>query len=245
MLLIEHILNAMLQKGFDFVEKYGAAIVYPDAIRAYTGDRRFSHFECSIDGQQSAMIFPNTMTISDPCYFSNKLIGPTSEDLGISCAIGDDTNINAFYKYNLSLPEIMQKGIEMHLMQDIAFDALVRSTIDCSLRKSDIYVYHDQKINGKTLRKLIFDIEQQDIFYLAFHIYKKTGIICNQKWMDTNIKPILYRDYPEYLAEKTYSYMNIDSKIDHYITERNWNHLEDGPLHIFELDRLFSDSLNR
>lgn len=93
------------------------SIVYPDAIRAYTGDQRFSHFECSIDGQQSAMIFPNTMTISDPCYFSNKLIGPTSEDLGISCAIGDDTNINAFYKYNLSLPEIMQKGIEMHLMR--------------------------------------------------------------------------------------------------------------------------------
>lgn len=46
MLSIQHILHTLYTYDMTYLHSYGASVVYPDAIRAYTGgSRKYSHFE--------------------------------------------------------------------------------------------------------------------------------------------------------------------------------------------------------
>ena len=46
MLSIQHILHSLYTYDMTYLHRYGASVVYPDAIRAYTnGSRKYSHFE--------------------------------------------------------------------------------------------------------------------------------------------------------------------------------------------------------
>ena len=46
MLSIQHILHSLYTYDMTYLHRYGASVVYPDAIRAYTnGSRKNSHLE--------------------------------------------------------------------------------------------------------------------------------------------------------------------------------------------------------
>lgn len=45
MLSIEHIMTSMMNGHTTDEKEYIAAVIFPDAIRAYTKDRELSHFE--------------------------------------------------------------------------------------------------------------------------------------------------------------------------------------------------------
>lgn len=65
MLSMQHVMVSVMN-GYDTDEKeYIAAVVFPDAVRAYTKDRELSHFEENPkNGQISYMEFPNHMNVS-------------------------------------------------------------------------------------------------------------------------------------------------------------------------------------
>lgn len=145
--------------------KLVAATLYPDAIRAYSGPRQYSHFEKSESGNFSYyMEFPNDMHAGKEAV-QEKVAG-CKEDISLvrPCAIGEETDIAAFYAHNDHLEGTMKHGIDYHLHQDMVFDDFIRKEIDCSNKYDDKFVFHGQEMNGKDVRRLIGNIEQQGIY---------------------------------------------------------------------------------
>lgn len=143
MLSIQHILHSLYTYDMTYLHRYGASVVYPDAIRAYTnGSRKYSHFEHVFRDKYYYMVFPLSMDAPRkiieehikevkeeieaeiPSEFQSEILKP--------CAIGEDTSLTLFCKTNTDLPEKMYTGIVTHLKQDIAFDKFIRMHIDCS-----------------------------------------------------------------------------------------------------------------
>lgn len=116
MLSIQHILGMMLAKGEKLSSRQIAAVVYPDAIRAYTGPRQYSHFEKSEDDTDvSYMQFPEDMhTEKDEIEKSIAAHGHLVSDIR-PCAIGEDTDFDAFLAHNRHLTGKVREGIVLHL----------------------------------------------------------------------------------------------------------------------------------
>lgn len=252
MLSIQHILHSLYTYDMTYLHRYGASVVYPDAIRAYTnGSRKYSHFEHVFRDKYYYMVFPLSMDAPRkiieehikevkeeieaeiPSEFQSEILKP--------CAIGEDTSLTLFCKTNTDLPEKMYTGIVTHLKQDIAFDKFIRMHIDCSKKLRDKFVFQERKMDGNGVRRLITEIEQYGIYALAFLIFKEKGILCNQSWLSERIKPILDRDYSADLSDTTFSYMKIDTKIEQYITNQDWSHLDDGPITFSEYKNFYDD----
>lgn len=252
MLSIQHILHSLYTYDMTYLHRYGASVVYPDAIRAYTnGSRKYSHFEHVFRDKYYYMVFPLSMDAPRkiieehikevkeeieaeiPSEFQSEILKP--------CAIGEDTSLTLFCKTNTDLPEKMYTGIVTHLKQDIAFDKFIRMHIDCSKKLRDKFVFQERKMDGSGVRRLITEIEQYGIYALAFLIFKEKGILCNQSWLSERIKPILDRDYSADLSDTTFSYMKIDTKIEQYITNQDWSHLDDGPITFSEYKNFYDD----
>ena len=244
MLSIQHVLSARLQNVNYKDSTYMASLVFPDAIRKYSGARQYSHFEKGSDGidDTSYWSFPTDMKGVSKMSIANNL--ETFAHMSNSvrpAAIGEDTDINAFYEHNTHLPEAMHHGIEDHLKQDIAFDKFIREKIDCSGKYDDVYKFNGKEMNGKDVRSLIGQIEQHGVYVLAHEIYDKCGEVANQQWFEDKIKPMLYEEYPADLAETTFSYMKIDPEINELITNKDWSKLNDGPIPYDDYLDLYKD----
>ena len=236
MLSIQHILCGTLQGHTN--SEYLAASILPDAIRAYTGRREYTHFEENAYQQQepekgdiSYWQFPSNMKTMTRESVQAQLeqTGHLAADIH-PAAIGEMTHIETFVEHNHELPPTLFLGCKDHLTQDVCFDAFIRTEIDCNRKEQDVFFFQQQAYNGAEVRQLIGQIEQHGIYILAHAMYEQIGILCNQNWLETNIKPILEDAYPLDLPEKTFSYMNIDSKVNQWITEKDWSHLEEGPI---------------
>ena len=69
---------------------------------------------------------------------------------------------------------------------------------------------------------------------MASIIYIKYGITTDQKWFDTHVRDVLKEEYPEELAESTYSYMKIPKKYNKLIVEHKGRQLQEGKLDFLE-----------
>lgn len=166
MLSIQHILHSLYTYDMTYLHRYGASVVYPDAIRAYTnGSRKYSHFEHVFRDKYYYMVFPLSMDAPRkiieehikevkeeieaeiPSEFQSEILKP--------CAIGEDTSLTLFCKTNTDLPEKMYTGIVTHLKQDIAFDKFIRMHIDCSKKLRDKFVFQERKMDGSGVRRLL------------------------------------------------------------------------------------------
>lgn len=230
MLSIQHTYLVQLHNK-NATNRTRAAAVYPDAVRAYTSKREYTHFEKSADGKSVSYIsFPNDMKsnkeeIDAVLQSSGHLVSDIKP-----CAIGELTDIDTFYKYNSHLDDEMMKGIEYHLEQDMVFDDVVRNEFDCSRKYEDVFTRNGITLDGKQLRSDIADIEQHGIYVLASKLYQEQGITANEKWLEDNIQPVLIEQYGQELGEKTFSYMNINEDYNELITNHDWSKLNDGPL---------------
>ena len=111
MLSIQHILHSLYTYDMTYLHRYGASVVYPDAIRAYTnGSRKYSHFEHVFRDKYYYMVFPLSMDAPRkiieehikevkeeieaeiPSEFQSEILKP--------CAIGEDTSLTLFCKTN-------------------------------------------------------------------------------------------------------------------------------------------------
>lgn len=235
MLSIQHVLCGMLhyEDPADF-RSHAGALVLPDGIRAWSGPRQYSHFEQSEDGKDvSWWAFP-----SDLKHLTKEAVQESLETDAYlvseirPCVLGEETNLSAFYEHNSHLPKELFEGIEMHLRQDKAYDAFVREQIDCSGKYEDHFTYQGQELNGKEVRSLIGEMEQQGIYLLAQRFYEERGITANQEWIQSTMRPLLYQAYPEELAEKTLSFMKIDPQVNEWITDHDFSHLANGPVEV-------------
>lgn len=246
MLSIQHVLCGVLYYKNDSFKSKIASIVFPDAIRAYSGPRQYTHFEYSEDGNDTSYwIMPDSMkyvtkeSVSESLSMNRHLVQNIHP-----CVIGEKTNINKFYETNSHLPKSLFEGIEMHLKQDMVFDDFIREIINCNNRYNDMYIYNNNLYDGKGIREVIAEIEQYGIYVLANIIYEQQGITVNQLWFEENIKPILEREYPKDLADKTFSYMKIDETFNELITNHDWSKLNDGPITYEKYIDLYNDVLN-
>ena len=144
---IQHAACVLLgTKGnLDFLDEYLAAVLLPDAIRMYSGNRKYSHFEQSSSNPSdiSYMKFP-----ADMKNISKETVAQAmSEDSYVvdekPCAIGETTHVEPFVEHNQHLPPVMFNGIRIHLRQDQAFDIFIRNWADCSQRYDDIYIIEE------------------------------------------------------------------------------------------------------
>lgn len=208
-----------------------AAVVYPDAIRAYTKVRGYSHFEVGDDGDRSYMKFPCSMKADQEEVSSllNKFGHLAHKDK--VCAIDNLTGeqgVELCIQKNSTLDDVMLGGIVWHLRQDTVFDDFIREVIDCSKMKKDVYTVNGKILNGKELRGLIHLIEMHGIYALAKRLYLETNMTVNNTWLKIHIERSLKNSYNEELADKTFSFMKIDDDIDRYITNHDWSHIGEG-----------------
>lgn len=232
MLLMQNILCDVysFEKESDRVNV--AALVYPDAVRAYGIQREVTHFEQNSQGEPSYWSYPTDMIMySDSYMISNHMdVFGKLVDNYVDCAVGESTVLGAFYEHNQHLPKMMYDAIERHLKQDIIFDDWLRKYIDCYVKYLDDYNVSIRgsisTVNGEEVRKIINEIEQQGIYVLAYEIFKKTGVVTNKKWFDENVYPVLRKEYTEGLCNHTYSQMIMNDRIDDLITKKDWSRID-------------------
>lgn len=232
MLSIQHVLCGALYFDEDTMKRQMSAMVFPDAIRAYSGPRQYSHFEFNETHTASSywkMPADMSAVTKESVQKSLKVDGHLLSDIR-PCVLGEETNIQAFSQMNQHLPEDMFKGVETHLRQDMVFDEFVRQQIDCRDKYHDVFIHGGRLMNGKEVRGVIYDMEQYGVYALAHDLYEQKGITANQQWFEEQIKPDLENAYFAELAEKTFAFMKIDPMIDAYITCHDWSHLNEGPV---------------
>lgn len=179
---MQHVMVSVMN-GHDTDEKeYIAAVVFPDAVRAYTKDRELSHFEENPkNGQISYMEFPNHMNVSadeTKAWMENH--SRLADDIEKG-PLGQKTHIESYREHNQALKADnpnMYKGIDDHLKQDVVYDKYVRDKIGPD-------------------RAAIFKDEDHAIYVAAAKIYEERGILCNKQWLEENVKPILEEKMPE------------------------------------------------
>lgn len=239
MLSMQHVM-CLYEKNGHPSNRLVAATVYPDAIRAYTGPRQYSHFEKSYDGSDSSyMTFLSDMkaekdVVTEQLAKTKHLVSDVKP-----CVIGEETDIQAFYNHNKGLESEMKKGIGYHLQQDMTFDTFIRDEIDCSKKYDDVFEFQGDTFDGKGVRGLIGDIEQHGIYVMAHRLYEKQGITANQAWFEENVKPALDDQYCADLSGKTFSFMKISPAVNQLITEHDWSKLNDGPVALQDYNVLY------
>lgn len=217
-------LNDEFQKEVPFV-------VLPDAIRAYSGQRPISHFEKTPDGNDvSYMIFPSEEKLKELSKENFMDTVKTKYAKGyLPCVIGEKTDIQEFDRRNFGHKHY--HTLRVHMFQDAIIDEVLREElIDASLRFQDIFtIRHDTsiKIDGKELRRQVAEFERIGFIMLAGIVYECTGVIMNNVWFKSVVKPALYVAYPADLAENTFKYMNLDDETDARITNLQFSLTEE------------------
>ena len=215
-------------------------VLLPDAIRRYCGPRQYSHFEKSYDGKDTSWLaYPRdlkTLTKEEAEKLPKHIVSEVKP-----CVLGETTSIESFEEHNTHLNYRYFAGVKKHLTQDYIFDRFIREKIDCSRMYEDKFVFEGQEYDGKGVRGLIADIENQGLYILAYMAEKTYGKKTNQAWFDKHVKERLDEEYSEDLADGTYKYMKIPEVINERITNGDWSHLNDGPIPYEEYLKLYEE----
>lgn len=225
MLTIQHSLITLLILDGD-MEKFRSVIPYvllPDAIRCYTGARQLSHFEVNSDNSDvSWMQFPLDLKTLNKENVHEVVKSHLADNIK-SCCIGETTMIPTFLKYNKHLPLIYHTGVELHLTQDFEYDDFIRNHIDCSKKYDDIFTVNGNTFNGKDVRRIIAEVEEDGVAILEQWIYSKYHIGANQEWFKENVYNVICKVYSKELADNTYKYMKIRDDIEVAIHSQDWH----------------------
>ena len=243
MLSTQHVMCTALFSDRTYFNEIVSSVVFPDAIRAYSGPRGYSHFEENPDGTDCYWweMPDNMKTVSPESIKESLRRGSHVPENKGTAVMGEKTNIMAFVKHNRHLPVRMFYGIEHHLRQDVVFDEFIRRYIDVSRRAEGIYTLGSGEVlDGAGVRKLATKIEEHGLYVLAKVLYYKKGITVNQDWFESVVKPILLEDYPLELAEKTYSFMKVPDMVNTWITNHDWSHAEEGPIPLKDYVQLYT-----
>lgn len=247
-------------------DQFVGGVVFPDAIRAYSGPRQYSHFEYSDDGRDcSWWTMPTDMaTVTRQSVQASLKIG---SHLAVNkpAPFGKTTNWRAFEAHNQDMAvqnPSMFNGILTHLKnQDVVFDRFIRErVIDVSRMSEDIVGVQDtflrrgripegvkiKQSNGKAVfasdqdaRAAVTAVEQFGIYVLAERLYRNCGVTASTAWFQTTVREKLARVYPTELVESSVSYMKVAEPYNTWIEQHDFARLEDGPLTLEDYNRLY------
>ena len=200
---------AMLENGEDLskIDTIVSQLLLPDAIRMY-GPRQVFHFtEHPVTGKCSSVVIKTTP--NQLKGIKNHLETNLQPDIP-KAAVDEMSHPEVFAELN---PAWVGSGYETHLYQDMAWDTWIRTLIDVSDRFNDRFVYNrkGRVVDGATLRKDLFPMD--DLFFIAVakRIQTEYGITIDADWFEEHVHQNLLRDYDEELAENTWKYINIPS----------------------------------
>lgn len=200
---------AMLKNGEDLskIDTIVSQLLLPDAIRMY-GPRQVFHFtEHPVTGKCSSVVIKTTP--NQLKGIKNHLETNLQPDIP-KAAVDEMSHPEVFAELN---PAWVGSGYETHLYQDMAWDTWIRTLIDVSDRFNDRFVYNrtGRVVDGATLRKDLFPMD--DLFFIAVakRIQTEYGITIDADWFEEHVHQNLLRDYDEELAENTWKYINIPS----------------------------------
>lgn len=247
MLSIQHILCGFLAlDDNELTDEYVAASIFPDAIRAYTGNREYTHFERNSDESDiSWFSFPNSMDRTADFVQKHMLENAHLANDPLHAVIGNETVIEEYKQRNQHLSDDMFIGIRDHLIEDKRFDVFIRDEIDCSRKYDNIFMFQNEQYDGSGVRKLIDDIEQHGIYTLAHAMYEKNGTTTNQEWLASRIKPVLDKMYCQDLSDRTFSFMHMSPKVDALITAHDWSHFGDTAVSQDSYLQMYSDVIRQ
>lgn len=210
MLTMNHTITkllSMLEEGQDIstIDTLVSQLLLPDAIRMY-GPRQVFHFtEHPVTNKVSTVVLHTTP--DNIKGIKNNLETNLQADLP-KAAVDEMSHPEVFAQLN---PDWVGSGYETHLHQDVEWDKWIRSLIDVSGRFDDRFIYNrtGKVVDGATLRKDLFPMD--DLFFIAVakRIKEEYGINIDANWFEEHIHQSLLRDYDEDLAENTWKYINI------------------------------------
>ena len=210
MLTINHTITkiaAMLQNGQDIntIDTLVSQLLLPDAIRMY-GPRQVFHFtEHPVTGNVSTVVLHTTP--DNLKGIKNNLETNLQADIP-KAAVDEMSHPEVFAQLN---PDWVGSGYETHLNQDVEWDRWIRTLIDVSGRFDDKFVYNrtGKVVDGATLRKDLFPMD--DLFFIAVakRIKSEFGISIDADWFEKHVHQSFLRDYDEELANNTWKYINI------------------------------------
>ena len=232
MLSLQHVMAALIAaKGNkQWLEEHLAPLIYPDAIRAYSGPRQFSHFEESPDGSDvSWWEMPADLKHLTRESVKESLEKHAHKAWDKQMPFGEKTHIDVFLAHNQHLPKRIHIGVHMHLRQDCAFDVIARNLMNGVPESGCIYLHDGTWIkSGLSRRELITKAEQEGMYHAAHVLWREYGILCSQKWVNDFVSSVVRKEYPEELAEKTMQYMRIDPELNAAIERKDWSLVNRG-----------------
>lgn len=267
MLTTQHILLNRLMSDEKWADdQFAGGVVFPDAIRAYSGPRQYSHYEYSDDGTDcSWWIMPTNMATVTRESVQASLKDGSHLAANKKAPFGQETNWVSFVSHNSDMAlenPSMFKGVMTHLKnQDVVFDRFIRErVIDVSRMSEGIVGAQEaflkrgrisegvkiEQRNGKAVfasdrdaRAAVTAVEQFCIYVLAERLYRNCGVTASTAWFQTTVREKLARVYPTELVESSVSYMKVAEPYNTWIEQHDFARLEDGPLTLEDYNRLY------
>ena len=190
MLTLGHILTGILAGR----TLEGALLsITPDVIRALGIPRSATHFTGSVELVYSWIKFPEKismlkkLTSIEQVEFESVIQTPKMLD-----ELSSVDKYLEFVMANPIEPRLMM-SILYHLREDDIFDHWNRRFIgEVPGTDGKEYYVMGEKLSSSVARQRIFQIEQRSIYMLAAQLYLRRGIVFNKKYVDSEIKPVLF-----------------------------------------------------
>lgn len=268
MLTTQHIALIRLNEQKWADDQFVGGVVFPDAIRAYSGPRQYSHYEYSDDGTDcSWWIMPTNMATVTRESVQASLKDGSHLAANKKAPFGQETNWVSFVSHNSDMAlenPSMFKGVMTHLKnQDVVFDRFIRErVIDVSRMSEGIVGVQDtflrrgripegvkiKQSNGKAVfasdqdaRAAVTAVEQFGIYVLAERLYRQCGVTASTEWFQTTVREKLARVYPTELVESSVSYMKVANPFNAWIEQHDFSHTNYGPLSKEDYDALYDE----
>lgn len=187
-------------------------IILPDAIRFYTKERRFSHFEISKEDLTTGnnafngMIFPKDLKHPE-IYLVHAYTSPKE-------SIAGRTSIDFYEELNKHLDLLIFSEIREHLEQDNWSRNWMHQSFDCSRSSKNIFRVAEYYVDGKEFRKLINILKADNLIRLISFIKKEYNIDVEKNWIEENIFQSLSDVYDKDMYQNTIKFLNIEEIIE-------------------------------
>lgn len=235
-----HILAAKLYAALNaetrITPSNSVLVGYNDFSRAQLGNRVFLHLTINPKtGKNSWLKVPE----KDVKLISKEdLLAAEKFDAGKpgEACIDELSRPEAFWEHNsMSWQNFM---FFLHLIQDDCYDRHIRSFIYTEKRYEGVFEFQGEILTADQLRGkgesrwetgLINLFDDQFYIQLAKAYYEATGILADQTWIDSTVKPAIHQIYSEELAESAVKFVNLSLRVNDIVSNKRWDE-ENGPI---------------
>lgn len=193
----------------NYFEENVSCLLLPKALELY-GNTQHTHF---IRTPQTKGAF-GVKICSSPKDLSNIkfIFDEYGQQYDEKCIITGNICQDVFWFKN---PAWKNTFYSTHLGQDNAFNIWLKFLIvDCSQSSNNQYIYRltDKTVDLKTIKEDIKTINEIIFQRISEKMYKKFGILPDEKWFEEHVYDILIKNYSQDMAEYTWSDIELPSE---------------------------------